>query len=133
MEFFEFFGMVKTILIIAAMMGSGSAVVYSQDDSTRYIFGLPVTEDTVEQFLGRDLIPKENLQPVPFHKLPVKVRETLTTEDHYHGGLDSTIFFDKNTRLYIVYVETAEGMQIFGLNENGKPVTFNAISNTEKD
>lgn len=125
--------MVKTILI-AAFILCHTAAVYSQDDSTRYIFGLPVSDDdTVEQFLERDLEPKENLQAVPVSKLPSEVHEALVKEEQYRGWQDSTIYFDKNTRLFMVHVKTGASIRIYGLDENGNPVTFSEVNRTGED
>lgn len=124
--------MLKHILFVAAM----SIPIFpalSQDDSTRYINGLPVTEDdTVAQFPPTDLSPKTNLLPVPADALPPALVRTLNQEKQYRGWNDTTVYFNSNTKLYLVHVKTDEGVKIFGLNERGRPVTFDQVDRTPK-
>lgn len=117
-----------------AALGFAVTAVFSQADSTRYINGLPVSEDdTVQQFPQADLGPKNKLTAVPVNKLPSRLLEVLESEDQYKGWQDSTIYFEKNTGLYLVPVKYKEGVKIFGLSENGDPVTFDEITVQEDD
>ena len=114
-------------LLIAALLAS--APLFAQNDSTIYRFGLPITEDdTAEQFLQSDRIPRNEWRAVPLRELPEKVLEAITEEDQYEGWRDSTVYFEKNTGLYLVPVQREDGVRIYGLNENGNPVTFDMIS-----
>jgi len=118
------------IVVLAALICScGGANVFAQSDSTRYINGLPVSEDdTVQQFPRNDLGPSNKLIPLTAKQLPPSVLEALEEKAQYQGWQDSTVYFEKNTGLYIVPVKYEEGVKIFGLNENGKPVTFSEVS-----
>lgn len=117
------------ILTTAAFILLAATAVVAQEDSTRYINGLPVSEDdTAQQHPQRDLSPKNELMPVQTRNLPAKLKEVLEEEEHYRGWQDSTIYFDKNTGLYLVPVRYAEGVKVYGLNENGHPVTFSETS-----
>jgi hypothetical protein len=102
----------------------------AQEDSTRYINGLPVSEDdTARQFLeNRDLEPLNRLAPVPVSQLPEKLLDELDAKEQYKGWRDTTVYFDRNTEIYHVPVRYAEGVKIFGMRENGDPVTFREVS-----
>lgn len=124
----------RSIVITAAIIWLISAKTFAQNDSTRYINGLPVSEDdTARQFLDKtDLEPKNSLGPVSISQLPQKLRDALEKGDQYDGWKDSTIYFEKNTGLYHVPVKYSEGVKIFGLNENGDPVTFREVSTRQE-
>ena len=111
------------------------AVETFAQDSTRYINGLPVSEDdTTQQFLkDRDLEPKNRLTVVPADQLPVKLRDELDSDEQYAGWRDSSVYFDANTEIYHVPVKYAEGVKIFGMKENGDPVTFREVSDAPKE
>ena len=98
----------------------------AQEDSTRYIFGLPVSEDDTAQ-VTQDLEPKNRLTVVAADQLPQKLREVLESEEQYRGWKDSTVYFQNNTGLYLVPIKNGESVTLFGLTENGQPVTFNEI------
>lgn len=108
----------------------GAAAVHGQEpDSTRYINGLPVSEDdTVQRFPQQDLEPKNVVTPVPSNALPGKVLRALDKERQYQGWRDTIVYHENNTGLYLVPVKTAEGVRIFGLNEDGNAVTFDEVS-----
>src|SRR3989337_3846222 len=102
--------MFKCFFCIAAFLFAGATSVFSQEDSTQYINGLPVSEyDTVQQFLPGDLEPKNRLTEVPPNALPSAVLEALKKEDQYKGWQDSTVYFESNTGLYLVPVKTNGG------------------------
>jgi hypothetical protein len=124
----------KTIITIVAFILFSGATGYAQADSTRYIRGLPVSDDdTARQFPQEDLEPQDKIMVVPPYKLPSEVREALENQPQYQGWQDSTVYFDKNTRLYIVPVKNNEGIELYGLNENGEPVTFNVVAKPAED
>ena len=117
--------MKRNVLVVAALLAA--APLFAQNDSTVYRFGLPISEDdTAGQFLERDPIPRNEWKAV--RDLPEEVLEAITEEDQYKGWRDSTVYFEKNTGLYLVPVEREDGVRIYGLNENGNPVTFDIIS-----
>ena len=113
-------------LLIAALLFA-SVPLFAQNDSTVYRFGLPVSDDdTTGQFLQSDRIPRNTWKAVPLKDLPKKVREAITEEELYEGR-DSIVYFERNTGLYLVPVERDDGIRIYGLNENGNPVTFDMV------
>lgn len=119
----------ERILITTAFILLAATAVVAQEDSTRYINGLPVSEDdTAQRFPQRDLHPKNELAPVQIRDVPAKLLEVLKEEEHYRGWQDSTIYFDSNTGLYLIPIRYAEGVKVYGLNEDGHPVTFSETS-----
>jgi hypothetical protein len=70
--------MQKIILSIAAFILLGSLPLFSQADSTKYINGLPVSEDDTARFdPDLDLEPHNRVVRVPADRLPEKLREVL--------------------------------------------------------
>ena|SRR5688572_16361098 len=122
--------MLRSLILIAFVVLAGQMSAFGQEkDSTRYINGLPVSEDdTVQQFLPGDLEPKSKLMEVPPEALPSAILKVLNEQEQYRGWRDSTVYFESNTRLYIIPVRSRDGVTIYGLNEDGKPVTFDVTS-----
>jgi hypothetical protein len=123
--------MKRQVLTAAALL---LAIIFAkaQNDSTRYINGLPVSEDdTVEQFINNDLGQKDQIKAVSPTELPRKVLKALKKGDQYDGWEDSTIYFDENTRLYLVPVKYKDGIKTFGINESGHPVTFDEVTKSQ--
>jgi hypothetical protein len=127
--------MQRALYLTAALILFIAVETFAQDDSTRYINGLPVSEDdTARQFLkNQDLTPKNRLSPVPVSQLPEKLLDALDTEEQYKGWRDTTVYFDSNTEIYTVPVKYAEGVKIFGMSKNGDPVTFREVSDPRKE
>lgn len=117
----------KLLLLAACMLSA--AELLGQNDSTKYRFGLPVSEDdTARHFPPTDFAPETRIQVVPASELPEEVLEALTTEEQYEGWRDTLVYFEKNTGLYRVPVKRKDGIRIFGLNKRGKPVTFDIVT-----
>ena len=127
--------MQRAFYITAALLLFVAVETIAQEDSTRYINGLPVSEDdTARQFLeNRDLTPKDRLSPVPVSQLPEKLLNELDAEEQYNGWRDTIVYFDRNTEIYHVPIRYAEGVKIFGMRKNGDPVTFREVSNQRED
>lgn len=121
--------MIKTLCFAAACMLYPLAQSFSQNDSTQYINGLPVSkDDTVGNFRTYDAEPKDRIVAVAPDALPADLLTSLERNELYAGWKDTTVYYDANTNLYLVHVKTGESVKIFGLNENGKPVTFSEVS-----
>lgn len=121
--------MKRTICIAAALLLLGVIPVFGQDDSTRYIHGLPVSDDdTVRNFPQRDRQPNNRYRPLSVSELPSELRKVLDEEPQYEGWRDSTVYFEKNTDLYIVPVKYEGGIKIFGLQEDGNAMTYSDVS-----
>lgn len=117
------------ILLIAALIVTSTTLWAQESDSTVYRFGLPVSnDDTTRQFLQDDRIPRNEWKAVPVDDLPSEVLEAITEGDQYKGWRDSTVYYEENTGHYIVPVEAEDGLRIYGLSEDGEPVTFDMIS-----
>ena len=107
---------------------------YAQEDSIRYINGLPVTSgDSVSATPPVDRPPYNQLIPVPVRSLPNQLRAALQNESQYEGWQDTTIYRDKNTGLYIVPMRRSDGIRIFGLNKMGDAVTFREVAGNEEE
>jgi len=118
--------MARLLFPAAVLVFFSVASAFAQEDSTRYST-LPVSEEDTAQVLQNDIEPENTLTAVPVNELPAKLRDVLEKEEQYRGWRDSTIYFQKNTGLYLVPVKHEEGVRLFGMNEHGHPVTFNEI------
>ena len=129
MRFFNKSRMAGSFFKAAALLFFTFSATFAlaQHDSTRYIFGLPVSEDDTAQVPTDDFEPKNRLTAVAPDQLPEKLREELESKEQYKGWEDSTVYFQNNTGLYLVPIKTDESVKLFGLTENGQPVTYNEI------
>lgn len=117
----------KVILIIAALLLFGSGSLMGQADSTKYINGMPVSQDdTATHVKQMDVEPYNRHIAVAPGDLPKKLLRTLN-EEKYRGWQDTVIYYQKNTGIYIVPVKYSEGVKIFGLTERGEPVSFSEV------
>jgi hypothetical protein len=115
----------KTICIALFLLCSSACVLIAQTDSTRYEYGLPVTEDdTATDFPSTDLYPPTNYREVNVTDLPGRVRKALTKQDQYRGWEKGLLYFDQNTKIYFVEVPRGDDVHVFGLSKSGKPVSF---------
>lgn len=118
--------MKRIAFLIAALLVS--TALFAQNDSTVYRFGLPVSEDdTTGQFLQSDRIPEDSWRALPLIEVPEDVLEAIRERKQYAGWEDSTVYYDKDTELYLIPVEREDGIRIYGLNKHGKPVTFDMV------
>lgn len=121
--------MIRKFFFAAACALFSVLELFSQSDSTRYINGLPVSEDdTVQNFLPHDAEPKNERVAVALAALPADLLRSLEKEGLYSGWKDTAVFYDRNTGLYLIHVKKGESLKIFGLNKNGKPVTYDEVS-----
>ena len=121
--------MMKILGITAALIFLCTSRAFAQNDSTRYINGLPVSEDdTARQFLQTDLEPKDHLRAVPPDALPSDVLKALDRDALYNGWRDSTVYYDRNTSLFMIHIKSGQSVKIIGMNDRGKPVTFSEVT-----
>ena len=121
--------MIKAINFSAAFILLAATLSFGQNDSTRYINGLPVSEDdTARTFPQRDIGPKEAIVAVPHASLPADLSKSLDGDDIYAGWKDTTVYYDANTNLYLIHIKTEESLKVYGLNDKGKPVTFREVN-----
>lgn len=97
-------------------------------DSTEYIFGLPVTNDDTVRQPFPDRAPKDVLIAVSEKEIPNRLKRSLEKNDLYKGWDRRGVFRDRNTGLYIISIREGSSTRTYGLNENGKPVTFDEHS-----
>src|SRR5690349_13184665 len=119
----------RVIITIAALWLVFTLPAFSQNDSTRYINGLPVTEDdTTGLFLQSDLEPKNKVTKVRRNEIPAELLKALNTDSQYQGWQDSTVYFESNTGLYLIPIKTEDGVRVYGVDRKGNPVTFDEVS-----
>ena len=114
----------KMILMTAAFILLAISAAFSQDDTTQFINGLPVTEDDTARAVPPDLGPKNRVTAVPEQNIPAGLLKVLREDEQYQGWQDTTVYFEQNTGLYLVPVKYEKGVKIFGLTKNGNPVTY---------
>jgi hypothetical protein len=120
--------MLKNTLLLSVIVLCVGTLAIGQPDSTLYSNGIPmVDEDSVENIIPPDQDPKKQRVRVPEEKIPARVSKVLRS-DNYKGWEKTGLYLDKNTRLYIVTVPYADGFRIFGLDQYGKPVTYDEVS-----
>src|SRR5690606_35174842 len=122
-------GMRTLFILLSVAMGLSVCLCHAQEnDSTVYRFGLPVTEDdTAESFSERDFPPRQRLTPVSPDALPGKVVKSLNEGRQYEGWRDQVVYYDRDARLFLVSVRDNGTVKIFGVNEQGDPVTFDEV------
>jgi hypothetical protein len=113
---------------LVSMMVAGIVVAASaQHDSTQYVYGIPVTgNDTTEHVALPDLEPRDNYRRIENIDLPAGLGRELK-DPLYKGWEKKGVFLDVNTKLYIVRVPTPNGYRVFGLDSNGKGVTYHEV------
>jgi hypothetical protein len=123
--------LMKRILkpLLIALFLSLYVTVFAQDDDTvRFNYGVPIHEDSVQSFPQIDLFPKTNHQLVNQTDLPAKVRKALQKGKQYHGWHKSPVYYDKNTKLFLVRIQRGNDVKVFGLDDSGRPVTYDEYS-----
>src|SRR5689334_15502921 len=91
---------------------------YAQHDSTRYANGLPVSQDdTVQQFPQRDLNPVNELIRTEKREVPKKIIKRLQKDKLYEGWEKVPIYFDKNTKLYVIHIPSGNTSRTYHFNE----------------
>jgi hypothetical protein len=76
----------KTICMALFLVCTSVSLTLAQRDSTRYEYGLPVTEDdTATDFPSTDLYPPKNYQQLNAAQLPRRVLKALRKQHQYRG------------------------------------------------
>jgi hypothetical protein len=118
----------KILVVTILLCLNGCLMVAAQNDSTEYIYGLPVTgDDTVSPPSG-DALPKDILIRISHDKLPRQLIKMLDNEELYQGWREAPVFKARNTGLFILYLKKGNATRRYGFNERGKPVTFSETS-----
>jgi hypothetical protein len=121
----------KIICVALFLIGGLCPALMAQADSTRFEYGLPVTDDdTAKNFPSADIYPLKSYQRLNATQLPKKVLKALRRKE-YKGWQQGDLYFDRNTEIYIVEVPRDKDVYVFGLSEEGKPVSLDIY--TRKD
>lgn len=102
----------------------------SPSDSTRYVFGLPITEEGDSVPAG-DAGPPDVYIVIPTSQIPKKLLKALNKDELYHGWEKLPIYQQKNTKHYIVRIADRNTVRSYGFNEDGNVVTYDEF--TRKD
>jgi hypothetical protein len=99
----------------------------AQVDSSQHAPGKkpPVTEGpsrTKQSPSQADQFRKEDRIIVEREKLPDVLRRTLNESDRYKGWQNSTIYFDRSVKQYILHLGEANTTRTYRFDEDGKPV-----------
>lgn len=121
------------IALAAAWVFMYAPLAYGQDDSLRYIRGLPQHgDDTVQQVPEPDYQPRDNFVEIANEQLPPAVYKTLEEGPQYHGWQDAPLMLDKNTGLYWIHFTDDSTTRSYGFNKNGDPVSVRERTKTEE-
>lgn len=82
--------------------------------------------------IPKDLPPKRDLALVSKDTIPTRLRRTLNGSELYEGWENLPIYIDRNTSLYMLYLKKDRTISIYGFNENGKPITYDAYTKPKK-
>jgi hypothetical protein len=99
--------------------------VFAQEDSTKYEYGLPVTEDdTATNFPSADFYPPRNLKKLIAPELPRRVLKTLTRELQYRGWEKGELLYDGNADTYLIEIPRGSDAYRYTLSPEGKPLSI---------
>ena len=71
---------------------------------------------------------EKNSIEVSTKEIPAKLQKTLNENELYKDWQDSPLYFDKNTNLYNLYIKKDSTIVVYGLNKQGKAVTYNSYT-----
>jgi hypothetical protein len=74
--------------------------------------------------LPKDTEPFRDSVRLEENQVPKKLKKTLQRDKLYHGWEDAGIYFNTNTKLYMLYLPVDSMMRKYGFDEYGKVVTF---------
>jgi hypothetical protein len=128
--------MMRRIVACSILLMTFCYLANAQDDSTRYEWGLPVTnDDTAKSFPAQDFYPPQKLKSMVPALLPKRVLKALTKEQQYRGWETGELYYDENTGYYVIHIPRGNNIHVFGLDRRGKPVSISiyARENRRKD
>lgn len=112
--------------IITYILGLGIAGgVCAQQDTVRHDernFTNP--ESFYNSELPNDVEPFRDSVRLEQKQVPRKLKKTLQRDDLYRGWEDAGIYFNTNTKLYMLYLPADSIVRKYGFDEYGKVVTF---------
>jgi hypothetical protein len=102
-----------------------SVAAWSQNDSTVYEQGIPVSDDdTVQNFPRQDFYPKKKIEVLSYNAVPDKIKKALNKNSLYKGWNRLPIYHDLNTDIFYVRIVNKTDTTTYGLNKHGDPVTY---------
>jgi hypothetical protein len=120
------------ILLVPSLFACMSALAQG-DSATHYVHGLPVSEDdTVQNFPVNDYPPFNKVVTIPHQLLPEKILKSLRTKSEFKGWEQLPVLKEVNTGIYRIRIAHENDTTHFGLNENGKVVTYEINSDDEQ-
>lgn len=120
--------MKRLLLIFFLLPGSylyaqtDSAVVVRDTINTRR--DMPDAQSVYNSELPKDIGPPKDSVLVTGKQVPRRVRKALTENDIYDGWQEGEIYLNRNTGLYMLYLTRGDLINKFGLDAEGKQVTF---------
>jgi hypothetical protein len=119
----------KRLLLILFLFSGGylyaqtdSAVVVRDTINTRRT--MPDPQSVYNSELPKDVGPAKDSVLVTDKQVPRRVRKTLNGKDIYDGWQDGEIYLNRNTGLYMLYITRGALVNKFGLDADGRQVTF---------
>jgi len=116
-------------LILLTLFILSFGVVFAQNDSLDFYMGLPVIhDDTVSQTSVPDMVPMDQYIRLSPDSLPKRVVETLAHDDIFKGWQKASLYYDKNTKLYVIHLASGNSIRTYRFNADGEPVAYSETS-----
>lgn len=122
--------MKKLVGWMAGLLVSMSLYGQKAGDSTIYYNGIPIYEDSVQNSPQQDLAPYDRYVAVPNDRLPKALKRQLTKHDRFNGWNQFPVLLDTNTDVYLIRVRNHHIIRMFGLDAEGRPVTYDEFEDT---
>lgn len=124
----------KRLLLILFLLPCGG--LYAQTDSAvvvrdtiRTRRDIPDPNSVYNSELPKDIGPPKDSVLVTGKQVPRRVRKALQERDIYDGWQDGELYLNHNTGLYMLYITRDGLINKFGLDAEGKQVTFVSFKN----
>jgi len=85
---------------------------------------MPDPQSQYNSELPKDIGPPKDSVLVMSKQVPRRVRKTLNGNDIYEGWEDGEIYLNHNTGLYMLYLTRGDLVNKFGLDADGRQMTF---------
>jgi hypothetical protein len=117
-------------LVVFILLSVASAQTFAQHN--------PTDPDTLDDKVANqeswynDTLPKD-LEPfrdsvlVSLGQIPVKLRQELQSKDVYDGWENATLYFEKASKTYKLYLPDEKTIRIYGFSSDGHPVSFRSF------
>lgn len=115
----------RTFIITCILTLGIASGVFAQQDTVRHDernFTNP--ESFYNSELPKDVRPFRDSVRLEQRQVPRKLKKTLQRDDLYRGWEDAGIYFNTNTKLYMLYLRADSIVRKYGFDEYGKVVTF---------